>query len=195
MLIKVSEKIPCRTSYKWTPGVCIHFSRHSPNWQVVWNFHSPNQKTTGQKYRKGQWEGEKPSPVDLNFYLPILNFTRIWQVGEWLSAPLLTLKSNGWNQASLPIFEYSTHWFTETARSRKTVINPEPSILDFIRHFPHLYHCKPWTQTIRSHQPIKSHQQSLQFSISPTISTQLNSTNIYYPKHRELLQMVNRKTK
>jgi hypothetical protein len=35
-------------------GVWISFSRHSPKWQVVRNFYSPNQKTTGEKYRKGQ---------------------------------------------------------------------------------------------------------------------------------------------
>jgi hypothetical protein len=38
------------------------FSRHSPNWRVVQYFHSPSPKTTGQKYRMGQWDGKKPSP-------------------------------------------------------------------------------------------------------------------------------------
>jgi hypothetical protein len=58
-------------------GVWISFSRHSPNWRVVQYFHSPSQKTTSQKYRKGQWEGKKPSPdrrVGLYFYSPILKF-------------------------------------------------------------------------------------------------------------------------
>jgi hypothetical protein len=43
----------------FSAGVWISFSKHSPNWQVVKHFHSPSQKTTGQKYRKGQWEGQK----------------------------------------------------------------------------------------------------------------------------------------
>jgi hypothetical protein len=40
-------------------GVWIRFSRHSPNWRVVQYFHTPSQKTTGQKYRKGKREGKK----------------------------------------------------------------------------------------------------------------------------------------
>jgi hypothetical protein len=35
------------------------FSRHSPNWRVVQYLHSPSQKTTGQKRRKGQEEEKK----------------------------------------------------------------------------------------------------------------------------------------
>jgi hypothetical protein len=35
-------------------GVWIRFSRHSPNWRAVRNVHSPTQKTTGPKYRKGK---------------------------------------------------------------------------------------------------------------------------------------------
>jgi hypothetical protein len=37
----------------------LSFLRHSPKWRVVHYFHSPSQKTTGQKYRKGKWEGGK----------------------------------------------------------------------------------------------------------------------------------------
>jgi hypothetical protein len=77
----------CSTSES-TAGVWISFSRHSPNWRVVQYFHLPKKhKTTSQKYRKTQ-RGKKPSPgwlVGLYFYSAILNFTRIWRVGEWLS--------------------------------------------------------------------------------------------------------------
>jgi hypothetical protein len=64
-------------------GVWTSFSRHMPNWRVVQYFHSSSQKTTGQKYRKGQWEGEKRLPdwqMGLYFHLPILNCTSIWRV-------------------------------------------------------------------------------------------------------------------
>jgi hypothetical protein len=37
-----------------TSGVWISFSRHSPNWRVVKNFHSPSQKTIGSIYKN--WE-------------------------------------------------------------------------------------------------------------------------------------------
>jgi hypothetical protein len=39
--------------------VWLSFSRHSPNWRVDQHFHSPRQKTTGQKYRKRQQKGKK----------------------------------------------------------------------------------------------------------------------------------------
>jgi hypothetical protein len=63
-----------------TSWVWIRFKRHSPNWRVVKNSHSPSQKTTGPIYRNCQY-----------FYSTILNIsTRIWRVGEWLSAPLIS---------------------------------------------------------------------------------------------------------
>jgi hypothetical protein len=80
--------------------VWISFARHVPNWRVAQIFHSLSQKTTGPKYRKGVsgskggGGGESPSPgwqVGLYFYSPSLNSTRIWQVGEWLSAHLYCL--------------------------------------------------------------------------------------------------------
>jgi hypothetical protein len=72
------------------------FSRHSPDLQVVQHFYSPSQKTTGQqvkkqlaKYIERVSERKKNSwpdwRVGLYFYSPILNFTHIWRVGEWLS--------------------------------------------------------------------------------------------------------------
>jgi hypothetical protein len=39
--------------------VWVRFSRHSPNWREDQYFHSPRQKTTGKKCRRGQWEGKK----------------------------------------------------------------------------------------------------------------------------------------
>jgi hypothetical protein len=73
-------------------GVWISFSRHSSKWRVVQNVHSPSQKTTSPIYRSSQWEGKINLlgwRVSLYFYSPSLNSTRIWRVGEWLSAPLV----------------------------------------------------------------------------------------------------------
>jgi hypothetical protein len=73
-------------------GVRIRFSRHSPNWWVVQYFYSPSQKTSGQKYRKGQWEGKNPSPdwqVGLYFYSPVLNSTRIGELASGYPHPCI----------------------------------------------------------------------------------------------------------
>jgi hypothetical protein len=106
------------------PGVWISFSKHSPNWRVVPSYYSPSQETTGPKYRKDQWdwvrvERKKNSPgwpVALYFYSPSLNSTRIWRVGEWLSAPLgYTHTSLRWARmkiASLFRSETPSHNFT-----------------------------------------------------------------------------------
>jgi hypothetical protein len=40
-------------------GMWISISRHWPNRRADQHFHSPRQKPTGQKQRKGQGEGEK----------------------------------------------------------------------------------------------------------------------------------------
>jgi hypothetical protein len=37
----------------------VWISRHSPNKRVDQHFHSPRQKTSGQKYIKGQQDGKK----------------------------------------------------------------------------------------------------------------------------------------
>jgi hypothetical protein len=91
--------VSVRIFFKAPTGVWISFSGHSPNWRVVQNFHSPGQKTTGQKYRKGKWEGKKSSPdwrVGLYFHSPILNSTCIWRFGDWLSAPLHRITWDWW---------------------------------------------------------------------------------------------------
>jgi hypothetical protein len=41
-------------------GVDNFFSKHSPNWRVLKNFHSPSQKTTGPIYWICQWERKNP---------------------------------------------------------------------------------------------------------------------------------------
>jgi hypothetical protein len=76
-------------------GVSTSFSRHSPDWHVVKNFHLLKQKTTwGQRRKISEREIKTPSPgwrVGFCFYPPSLIFTLIWWVGElviWLSAPL-----------------------------------------------------------------------------------------------------------
>jgi hypothetical protein len=74
---------------------CGCFLRLSPNWRVVKNFHSPNQKTTGPislAKSENNWlnikrlsvrGGKNPrqaGELGLYFYSPILNCTRIWRV-------------------------------------------------------------------------------------------------------------------
>jgi hypothetical protein len=71
-------------------GVWIRFSRHSSKWRLARNFHSPCQKT-GPIDRNRRREEKKNSPglrVSLYLYSPGLNSTRIWRVGDWLSATL-----------------------------------------------------------------------------------------------------------
>jgi hypothetical protein len=83
-------------TYTIISGVRISFSRHSPNWRVVQQFHSPEKKMAKNIERVSERE-KKNSPdwrvglYFLHFYSPILISTRIWRVGEWLSAPLIIL--------------------------------------------------------------------------------------------------------
>jgi hypothetical protein len=73
----------------------LEFSLAKPknNWpQCKIEFSLAKPKTTGPKCKKGYGDYFKKSPgwqVDFYFCSPILNFTHIWRVGEWLSAPLL----------------------------------------------------------------------------------------------------------
>jgi hypothetical protein len=52
------ERMHVNTHTHTQTGVWISFSRHSPNWRAVKDFHSLSQKTTGPIYRNCQW-GEK----------------------------------------------------------------------------------------------------------------------------------------
>jgi hypothetical protein len=46
-------------------------------------------ENNGQNYRKGKWEGKKSRQT--GDWVCI--FTRIWRVGEWLSAPLVNMRT------------------------------------------------------------------------------------------------------
>jgi hypothetical protein len=59
--------------------VWTSFSRHSPHWRVVENFHSPNQKTTWDQQEKQSVKGEN-TLARLYFYSPVPSSTRIWRV-------------------------------------------------------------------------------------------------------------------
>jgi hypothetical protein len=56
--------------------------------RVANNVHSPSLKTTGPIVSERGKKNSPGWPVGLYFYSLSLNSTRIWRVGEWLSAPL-----------------------------------------------------------------------------------------------------------
>jgi hypothetical protein len=75
-------------SSRTKPGVCIIFLRHSPVWFSIF----PRQvKLLANTIERVSEREKKNSPewrLGLYLYSPILNSTRIWRLGEWLSAPL-----------------------------------------------------------------------------------------------------------
>jgi hypothetical protein len=76
--LEIHIKLKERPTHPPQPPPWISFSRHSPNWRLLKKFHLLSRE--GKK--SPDWR------VGLYFYPPILNSTRIWRVGEWLSAPL-----------------------------------------------------------------------------------------------------------
>jgi hypothetical protein len=67
-----------KTLAKLASRTALSLTKTENNWQKI-------KKRVSEK-------GKNPSPdwrVGLYFYSPTLNSTRIWRVGEWLSAPLL----------------------------------------------------------------------------------------------------------
>jgi hypothetical protein len=93
--------------------VWISYLRHSPNWRVVKYFHSSSPNATGQlNLERVSEKGKQPSPdwrVGPYFYSPIRNYTRIWRVGEWLSAPLIFMYRHACpliNFVALQVFSY-----------------------------------------------------------------------------------------
>jgi hypothetical protein len=97
----------------------IRFSRHSPNWRVVQNSHSPSQKRLAQNIERVSERGNNPSPgwrVGLYFYSPKLNSTRI-SVDELASgyphsciSPFTTATFPYGNNAQLAMTHLKVKW-------------------------------------------------------------------------------------
>jgi hypothetical protein len=117
--------------------VRISFSRHSPNWRIVKNFYLPCQKQLAQ-HTEIVSGNEKGWRVGLYFYSPIRNSTRIWQVGEWLSAPLTVvvgtvINSSAFNMSLLLLFAgsrapsaFSNHGYTHQGYYPMQPVYPAP---------------------------------------------------------------------
>jgi hypothetical protein len=67
---------PLLRFYMYITGVWIRVWKHSPDWRVVKNFHSPGQRTTDSIYRNCQWEGNSFTHQLPEFY----SHLAIWRV-------------------------------------------------------------------------------------------------------------------